>query len=176
MRAQMRIVRGVIITCLVIAAITGIALAAYPDLEKYRTCNYCGMDRSEYGHSRMLIEYDDGTSVAACSLHCAAVDLAVNIDRIPSHIYVGDYGSRKLIEAETASWVIGGNRQGVMSANPKWAFETKEGAVGFIKEHGGTLSTFDDSVSAAYLEMYQDTKAIRERRKAKHRGSSGGPR
>lgn len=64
----MRGVIGVIITCLVIAAITGIALAAYPDLDKYRTCNYCGMDRSKYGHSRMLIEYDDGTAVAACSL------------------------------------------------------------------------------------------------------------
>ncbi|ACH40577.1 NosL family protein [Citrifermentans bemidjiense Bem] len=172
----MRVVREVIITCLVIAAITGFALAAPPDLDKYRTCNYCGMDRSKYGHSRMLIEYDDGTSVAACSLHCAAVDLAVNIDRTASHIYVGDYGSRKLIDAETASWVIGGSRPGVMSANAKWAFETKEGAAGFIKEHGGTLSTFDDSVSAAYLDMYKDTKAIRERHKAKHRGSSGGPR
>jgi nitrous oxide reductase accessory protein NosL len=172
----MRVVREVIITCLVIAAITGFALAAPPDLDKYRTCNYCGMDRSKYGHSRMLIEYDDGTSVAACSLHCAAVDLAVNIDRTASHIYVGDYGSRKLIDAETASWVIGGSRPGVMSANAKWAFETKEGAAGFIKEHGGTLSTFDDSVSAAYLDMYKDTRAIRERRKAKHRGISGGPR
>ncbi|WP_026841580.1 hypothetical protein [Citrifermentans bremense] len=81
----MRVVREVIITCLVIAAITGFALAAPPDLDKYRTCNYCGI-------------------------------------------------------------------------------------------HGGTLNTFDDSVSAAYLDMYKDTKTIRERRKAKHRGSSEGPR
>lgn len=171
----MKAFRGIIIVCMTVAAIAGIALAASPDVEKYRSCSYCGMDRSKFGHSRMLIEYGDGGSVATCSLHCAAVDLAVNIDRTPLHIYVGDYGSRKLLDAETASWVIGGSRQGVMSANAKWAFETKEGAERFIKENGGKLATFEESVSAAYLDMYKDTKAIRERRKAK-RGLSGGPR
>ena len=171
----MRGVKGLIIVSLFVAGIAGIALAASPDLDRYRTCNYCGMDRSKFSHSRMLIEYSDGTSVPACSLHCAAVDLAVNIDRTPLHIYVGDYGSRKLIDAETASWVIGGSRQGVMSAKAKWAFETKEGAEAFLKENGGTLSTFEESVSAAYLDMYKDTKAIRERRNAK-RGFGAGVR
>lgn len=171
----MRAFRGIIIASMIVAAIAAIALAASSDLEKYPTCNYCGMDRSKFGHSRMLIEYGDGASVATCSLHCAAVDLAVNIDRTPLHIYVGDYGSRKLIDAENASWVIGGSRQGVMSANAKWAFETKEGAERFTKENGGKPATFEESVSAAYLDMYKDTKAIRERRKAK-RGLSGGPR
>lgn len=159
--------RGVIIACLIIAALSGIALAASPDLETFRSCKYCGMDRSKYGHSRMLIQYDDGTSVATCSLHCAVIDLAVDIDKTPLHIYVGDYGSRKLIDAEKAFWVIGGNRAGVMTSNPKWAFETKEGAEKFIKENGGTLGTFDDAASAAYTDMHKDIKKIRERRKMK---------
>ncbi len=44
--------------------------------------------RAKYDHSRILIEYDDGTSFGACSLHCAAVDLANNIDKAPRMIGV----------------------------------------------------------------------------------------
>ena len=46
-------------------------------------CKYCGMNREKFGHSRMLIEYDDGLSVGTCSVHCAAVDLARNIGKTP---------------------------------------------------------------------------------------------
>jgi len=43
----------------------------------------------------------------------------------------------------------------------------EEGADNFIKENGGTIATFDESVKAAYEDMYSDTKMIRERRKMK---------
>ncbi|HJV34037.1 nitrous oxide reductase accessory protein NosL [Geomonas sp.] len=159
--------RRLIIASLLIAVVAGVALAASPDLDQFATCKYCGMDRSQYSRSRMLIQYDDGSSLATCSLHCAVVDLAVNIDKTPLHTYVGDCQSGKLIDAETAVWVIGGSRQGVMTSNPKWAFETRERAESFVRENGGTISTFDESVSAAYQDMYRDTKKIRERRKAR---------
>ena len=137
------------------------------DIEKHPTCKYCGMDRGEYVHSRMLIEYDDGTSFGGCSLHCAAVDLANNIDKTPKTIGVGDYYSKKLIDAEKAFWVVGGNKSGVMTSNPKWAFENKLAAEKFIKENGGAPASFDEAMSAAYNDMYRDIKQIRERRKMK---------
>jgi copper chaperone NosL len=50
--------------------------AGLTDVEKHPSCTYCGMDREKFAQSRMVIEYDDGTSLGTCSLHCAAVDLA----------------------------------------------------------------------------------------------------
>ncbi len=135
------------------------------DIAKHPSCKYCGMDRNQFAHSRMLIEYDDGTSVGLCSIHCAAVDLSLNIDKTPQSIQVGDYKTKKLIEAEAATWVLGGNKPGVMSKRAKWAFEGKEDAQGYVKENGGELVVLDDAMKASYEDMYSDTKMIREKRK-----------
>jgi len=144
----------------------GTALAQ-EDVKKEPSCKYCGMDRTKFAHSRMLVTYDDGTSLGTCSIHCLAVDLAINIDKTPTSIEVGDYTSQYLIDAEKAFWVIGGDKPGVMTKEAKWAFEKKEYAEKFIRAHGGTLATFDEAMKAAYTSMYADTKMIREKRKMK---------
>jgi nitrous oxide reductase accessory protein NosL len=123
------------------------------------------MDREKFSQSRMLIEYDDGSTVATCSLHCIAVDMANNIDKTPKKIKVADVVSKELIDAEKAVWVIGGSKQGVMTRNAKWAFVSKEKAETFIKENGGKLASFDEAIKTAYEDMYKDTKMIRDRRK-----------
>src|SRR5512136_3014785 len=87
------------------------------DVAHHMNCTYCGMDRAKFAQSRMLIEYDDGSAVATCSIHCAAVDLANNIDKTPKAIMVGDCGTKELIDAEKAFWVIGGSKPGVMTKN-----------------------------------------------------------
>jgi hypothetical protein len=74
-------------------------------------------------------------------LDCAAstapaVELALQIDKTPKVIMVGDYGSKALIDAEKAFWVMGGNKMGVMTHRAKWAFENREDAEKFIKENG----------------------------------------
>lgn len=149
-------------------ALSCLAFAAdLSDTQKHPTCTYCGMDRGKFAHSRVVIDYDDGTSFGACSLRCAAVELANNIDKTPKTISVGDYYHKKLIDAEKAVWVVGGGKQGVMTSNAKWAFEDKQSAEKFIKENGGVLTTFDGAIKAAYEDMYKDTKQIRERRKMK---------
>jgi nitrous oxide reductase accessory protein NosL len=135
------------------------------DIAASKSCKYCGMDREKFAHSRMLIEFEDSSSVATCSLHCAAVDLANNIDKTPKAIKVADYGTKQLIDAEKAVWVIGGSKQGVMTRNAKWAFATKDKAEAFIKENGGKLATFDEAIKSAYEDMYTDTKMIRDKRK-----------
>lgn len=137
------------------------------DVHLHKSCKYCGMDRGSYDFSRMLIEYDDGTSMAVCSIHCAAVDLANNIDKSPKAIKVGDLNSRELIDAEKAFWIIGGSKPGVMSMRGKWAFASKEDAESFMKSNGGVLADFETAMKAAYEDMYADTKMIRDKRKAK---------
>jgi hypothetical protein len=125
------------------------------------------MDRAKFAHSRMLVTYDDGTKVGTCSIHCLAIDLALNIDKTPKLIEVGDYTGKNLMDAEKAYWVLDGSHPGVMSKQAKWAFAKKEDADKFIKENGGALATFDEAMKAAYEGMYSDTKMIREKRKMK---------
>lgn len=156
-----------LVCVLMVAGLRGAAVGAESDIAAHASCAYCGMDRQQFGHSRMLIVYDDGTSVGVCSVHCAAMDLALHLDKTPTAIKVGDYFSRELIDAETASWVIGGEKPGVMTRRAKWAFGKREDAERFIQENGGRLAGFEEVLKAAYEDMYDDTRMIRERRKGK---------
>ncbi|MEK6742011.1 MAG: nitrous oxide reductase accessory protein NosL [Nitrospirota bacterium] len=159
--------RAGIITVLMLFIATLTVFAQGDDIKLSPSCKYCGMDREKFGHSRMLVEYDDGTSVGTCSIHCVAVELALSIDKTPKALMVGDVLTKRLIDAEKSVWVIGGSKMGVMTSRPKWAFEKKEDADKFIKENGGALSSFDEAIKLAYEDMYQDTKMIRERRAMK---------
>jgi copper chaperone NosL len=138
------------------------------DVKEIPACKYCGMNREMFAHSRMLIEYSDGTKEGVCSLHCAAVDLALNLDKTPKAIRVGDYGQKVLIDAEAAAWIIGGSKPGVMTKNAKWAFANKADAEKFRQETGGRLTAFDEALEAAYKDLADDTKMIRERRKMRN--------
>ncbi len=151
----------IIILCVLIVAVA----FAQDDTKKYPSCKYCGMDREKFGHSRMLVEYEDGTSLGTCSLHCMAVELAIHIDKTPKAILVGDLNSKTLVDAEKAFWIIGGNKMGVMTKRAKWAFGKKEDAEKFKAENGGDLASFEQAIKASYEDMYADTKMIRERRK-----------
>jgi copper chaperone NosL len=158
-------IRALVFLTVVFFGFMCIPVFAQEDIQKNKSCKYCGMDREKFASTRMVIEYDEGMTVGTCSIHCTAVDLALNIDKTPKSVEVADAGSNKLIDAEKAIWVIGGNKPGVMTKRAKWAFETKDAADTFIKKNGGTIATFDEAMKAAYEDMYQDTKMIREKRK-----------
>ncbi|MBI4773232.1 MAG: nitrous oxide reductase accessory protein NosL [Deltaproteobacteria bacterium] len=133
-------------------------------MAKGESCHYCGMMKSKFGHTWMVIEYDGGSKTEVCSIHCGAIDLALNIDKAPVTITVGDYSTKNPINAEKAYWVLGGSKMGVMTTRAKWAFEEKSAADGFIQEFSGTPATFDEAVKAAFEDMYQDTQMIRKKR------------
>lgn len=156
---------------LALLALAPATRAQEEDVKKAPSCPHCGMDREKFAHSRMVVEYEDGSSVGTCSLHCTAVELAIALDKTPKALLVGDAGTKKLVDAEKAVWVIGGEKPGVMTRRAKWAFETRAAAQAFVKENGGELATFDQAMKAAYEDMYTDTKMIREKRRAKrHEG------
>jgi nitrous oxide reductase accessory protein NosL len=143
--------RGFAIVILAIALVASSVLAAFAqdDIDRHRTCADCGMDRKAYGFSRMLIQYEDGSQVGVCSLHCAVAELDANKGRAVKSLLVADRDTRTLIAAETAHWVIGGNRRGVMTKRPKWAFATKDAARAFIAKSGGEPASWDEAVAAA---------------------------
>jgi copper chaperone NosL len=99
---------------------------AQADIDTHAACQHCGMDRKMHAYSRMLLVFDDGSEVGTCSLHCVAVDMALNIDKVIKSMKVADYNTKNLIDAEKAIWVIGGSKPGVMSKRAKWALEKKE--------------------------------------------------
>ena len=158
------VIFGIVLICCF--SLIGIALAQ-DGIDKFPACKYCGMNLAKFAHSRMLIDYDNGTAIGTCSIHCAAIDLSLNIDKTPKTIWVGDFNTKKLIDGEKAFWVIGGKKMGVMTKNAKWAFEKKADAEKFMKANGGKPATLDQAMKAAYEDMYTDTKMIRVKRKMK---------
>ena len=158
---------SVLLFGLYLSIAAAVQAAPQTDVAKSPSCRQCGMDRGKFSHSRMLIEYEDGSTVGTCSLHCAAVELANTIDKIPVMVSVADYDSKELIDVDTAVWVMGGSKKGVMTGQAKWAFVSRESAERFIKANGGSIVSFDEAIKAAYDDMYQDTKMIREFRKMK---------
>ena len=128
-------------------------VAATPTVEAPKACQQCGMDRTTFAHSRMLVEYADNSVVGLCSLHCVAVELAQHPGKSVKSLKVADYKTKELIDAKTATWVIGGTQKGVMTFVPKWAFLHKEEAQAFVKENGGEVMTFEAAMKAAKEEL-----------------------
>ncbi len=141
------------------------------ELIKYPKCPYCGMDRKQYHYSRHLVHYQDDLADATCSLHCAALSLALNLDRGPKAIYAADFGAaiepKPLVEADTATYLIGSKLPGVMTKQSKVAFAVSTAAETAKAEQGGELGDFDAALQAAYQSMASDTAMIRKKRMEK---------
>ncbi len=152
------------------------------DVEKYPTCPYCGMDR-RYNHpSRMLIHYGNDLPDPLCSIHCAVISLAINLSLDPKAIYVGDNAietdPRPLVEVSRATFLVGSDVPGVMTANSKVAYGSSEAAAAARKVHGGTLMDFQQTLKVSFTDLADDLdrmrKAREERRKRAAKKQAGG--
>lgn len=143
-------------------------LANQNDIEKFAKCPYCGMDRKQYHHSRMLIQYSDDVADGTCSLHCAAISLSLNVDREPKAIWVGDNAAagdvKPLVEVDKASFLVGSKIPGVMTASSKVAYGSEEAARAAQAANGGELVKFDQALLLAYTDMSKDVSRIRKNR------------
>jgi hypothetical protein len=151
-KEQFMLKRKFAIIALLTLALVGMAIMdalAQDDIDAHRSCAVCNMDRKAYGYSRMLIHYEDGAVVGACSLHCAVVELDTNRGRTVKSLLVADRDSRALIDVERAIWVMGGGKRGVMTQLPTWAFQSKAGAEAFMKANGGKIVTWAEALAAS---------------------------
>ncbi len=135
------------------------AAGATDQAQNSKHCKQCGMDMDAYAQSRMLIIYADGTTVGVCSLHCAAAELKLNKDKQVKSLMVADYSTKELIDARAATWVVGGNKDGVMTAVAKWAFAKESNAREFVRENGGEIASFDVAMKASETEVGEDKLA-----------------
>jgi len=138
------------------------------DIEKYPKCPYCGMDRKQYHHSRMLVQYSDDVADGTCSLHCTAISLSLNVDREPKMLWVGDNAVagdvKPLVEVDKATFLIGSKIAGVMTANSKVAYGSEDAAKAAQAANGGELVKFDQALLVAYTDMSKDVSRIRKNR------------
>jgi len=144
--------KRIMLFLLMVMLFTATDVIAAEKLEPPKPCKQCGMDRVAFAHGRMMIVYADGTTAGTCSLNCAVVEMKENKGKKVTSLKVADYVSKKLIDAKTAIWVIGGSKQGVMTEMPKWAFVKKDDAQKFVKENGGRITNFDEAMNLALRE------------------------
>lgn len=138
------------------------------DIAKAPKCPYCGMDRKQYHHSRMVVHYSDDLYDGVCSLHCAAISLSVNLDRDPKGLWVADNAApgevKPLVEVDKASFLVGSSLKGVMTKRSKVAYGTADAAKASQTANGGELANFDQALLAAYSDMANDVSMIRKNR------------
>lgn len=143
------------------------------DIDKFPKCPYCGMDRKQFSHTRMLVHYGDDLADGTCSLHCAAISLAVNVDREPKAIWVGDNAAagdvKPLVEVGKAAFLVGSGIKGVMTKRSKVAYGTTEAAKASQAANGGELANFDQALLAAYVDMAGDVAMIRKNREERRK-------
>ena len=153
--------------------------AAENDIEKFPKCPYCGMDRKQYHHSRMLVQYNDDLPDATCSLHCTALSLGLNVDREPKAIYVGDNASsaeiKPLTDAEKATFLIGSSIKGVMTKRSKVAYGNEAAAKAAQGQNGGELADFHKALLASYTDMAEDVRMIRKNREERRKRAQQQP-
>jgi nitrous oxide reductase accessory protein NosL len=127
------------------------------DIEKYKKCPYCGMDRQEHNKTRMLVQYSDDLSDGVCSIHCLALSLGVNIDREPKNIWGPDFAAtvepRPLVPVDQLTYLIGADLKHAMTKKSKHSFASLDVAKEFQAKHGGNLAKFEDALRESYLGM-----------------------
>lgn len=150
------------------------------DLDKFPKCPYCGMDRRQYHHSRMLIQYGNNVPDAVCSIHCAAISLSLNIDAEPKAIWVGDNAAdgepKPLVDVDQARFVIGGSAKGVMTLRSKVAYGSEAAAKSAQAAQGGVIGDFNAALLAAYTDMSRDVARIRQNREERRQRMNAMPK
>lgn len=154
------------IAVLLVLSLGTVCLAA-DKVEAPDACKQCGMDRTKFGHYRMIVTYTDGSSTGTCSINCVVTDMSKNKGKSVKSFQVADYNTRKLTDAKSAAWVIGGSKKGVMTAVAKWAFADKKDADAFIKANGGIPASFDEALKAAEKEQVDKAQS---RKPQEHKG------
>jgi nitrous oxide reductase accessory protein NosL len=138
-----------IVVCLLFISVVA---GATDTMEKPKSCDICGMDRTVFAKSRMLLEFADGSTAGICSIHCAVEEMKRNKEKQIVSLKVADYMTTGLIDAKTAIWVIGGTKQGVMTSLAKWAFATEGDARKFVTDNGGKITSFDEAMKVSKVE------------------------
>ena len=108
------------------------------------SCPVCNMKVKKFYKTSHAVKYKNNQKEHFCSMHCISKTLKKRKD-IKS-IYVVDANSNKLINAKTATYVIGSSIPSTMGGKSKIAFSSKSAAKVFQKKHGGTIGSYTEAL------------------------------
>lgn len=151
-----KLIFTVVITVAAIVAVYAFGFGTPQDLAQYPDCLNCGMSRKSCAHTRIVVEYIDGTRRAECSLHCLLADLVNQSGREPKKMQAADYNDRILVEAEKCWWVRYDNAVECRGSKVLLAYRTERGADDFITSFGGNKLNFDEALKIAYLDNEEE--------------------
>lgn len=124
-------------------------------------CPICGMTLHNF-YKTNFAATANGEESQYCSLVCLVEDEIVNNKKM-TNIRVVDNNNMKMINAKKASFVVGSNKPGTMSAVSIYGFGTVEGAKSFIAKNGGELKNFDAIYAMVKSTQAKDMAATKER-------------
>ena len=82
-------------------------------------------------------------------------------------IQVVDASTQKLIDAQSAFYVLGSKVKGTMSKTSKLAFASKDEAVKFTKKYRGKIVSFDEALKSAKDSLKSDTQMMKKKKSKK---------
>jgi len=127
-----------------------------------RWCNLCAMDLVKYKTTKYIITLNDDTKINTCSIHCAAIVLNKEKEKV-TNVEAANYPTGKMLTAKKAFYVLNSDIRGVMSKKSKLAFSTQAAAHVFLKKHGGEMADFEGALSMAREDLDADVTMIREK-------------
>ena len=126
--------------------------------QKY-SCPNCGMHLVKFyktSHTHEDHQY--------CSIHCL---YEATGGKIPADAKVVDVTSLKLIDASTASYVLGSRVKGTMTQISGYAFASDQDASAFVDKNGGRMATFKEAYAVASEDFPKEAAIIAPKQETK---------
>jgi len=120
-------------------------------------CPVCGNDLIRYYRTNHISNLKNGTKRQYCSLHCLVVDMnnyGIDLDSTK----VIDAKTQKVIDANSAYYVVKSRISGTMSKVSKLAFQSKKDADDFIKIYRGKIVDFNTALQMAQETLKSDNR------------------
>ncbi|MEA3353929.1 MAG: nitrous oxide reductase accessory protein NosL [Campylobacterota bacterium] len=122
------------------------------DIIDKASCPTCGMKLPMFYKTNHAAKHKH-KDMQFCSIHCLVDELHNNKKEL-SDIKVVDTKSLKFIDAKKAFYVVGSKKKATMSMISKYAFSSKDEAIGFSLAFDGEVMSYED----AYKEALKDFK------------------
>jgi len=129
-------------------------------------CPICGMDIKMFYKTSHASKLHNDTPRQYCSMRCLVVDMQeYGIDT--NNIQVIDAKSEKLIDANTAFYVVGSKIQGTMTKLSKLGFKNEADAKEFVKKNKGKIVSFEEALSQAKKSLKFDIEMLSKKKEKK---------
>ncbi len=129
-------------------------------------CPVCGMNIKMFYKTSHISKLQNGTPRQYCSIRCLVADMQeYGIDT--KNIQVVDATTQKVIDANSAFYVVGSKVKGTMSKVSKLAFFTEDEAKVFTKKYKGKVVSFAVALKMAKESLKSDIAMLTKKKEKK---------